>query len=188
MTVPAGTALFRIYFRGGAYPITWNQLRFYGPTNARLDHHEPPARFQSRGILYAADHPRTTLAEVFQAQRTINAPRNEPWLVGFRLTVDLQILDLTGLWPTRAGASMAISSGPRPIARRWARAIYDAYPTVVGLWYGSSMHASAPCVALFERGAAPLPTRPAFHRALADDTLRAFLENAADALGYRLIL
>lgn len=186
--VPAGTPLFRIYFRGGPYPVTWNQLRYYGPTNARFDHHQAPPRVQARGILYAADHPRTPLAEVFQVQRTINVRRAEPWLVGFRLATDVQLLDLTGLWPTRAGASMAISSGPRPMARRWASAIYDAYPTAAGLWYSSSMHANAPCVALFERAASALPTRPAFHRALADDILRAFLESCADVLGYRLIL
>jgi len=128
------------------------------------------------------------LAEVFQAQRTINVHRSEPWLVGFRLTRDIRLLDLTGLWPTRAGASMAISSGPRPVARRWASAIYDAHPTTDGLWYGSSMNANAPCVALFERAADALPARPSFHRALADDTLRAFLETCADLLGYRLVL
>ena len=76
--VPAGTALYRIYFRGGPYPVVWNQLRYYGPTSARFDHHMPPPHVQSPGILYAANHPRTSLAEVFQARRTINARRDEP--------------------------------------------------------------------------------------------------------------
>lgn len=186
--VPAGTALFRVYFRGGPQPGLWSGFRHYGPTNARFDHHEPPPRTQARGILYAAAHPRTPLAEVFQARRTINARRDEPWVVGFRLAADVRLLDLTGLWPTRAGASMAISSGPRPVARRWSRAIYEAYSDAAGLWYGSSMDANAPCAALFERAAETLPDRPAFHRALADETLRSFLEASSDALGYRLIL
>jgi hypothetical protein len=185
---PAGTALFRDYFRGGPYPVAWDQLRYYGPTNARFDHHEAPPRIQARGNLYAASHPRTPLAEVFQARRTINTRRDEPWLVGFRLAADVRLLDLTGLWPTRAGASTAINSGPRSVARRWSGAIYDAYPDAAGLWYGSSMNANAPCVALYERAEAALPALPSFHRALADATLRAFLETCAEALGSRLVL
>ncbi len=46
---------------------------------------------------------------------------------------------------------MALVSGPRPRARAWARAIYVAYPEAEGVWYGSSMHANTPCIALFER-------------------------------------
>lgn len=186
--VPVGSALFRVYFRGGPHPVSWNQLRYYGPTNARFDHQTLPSRVQNRGILYASNHPRTPLAEVFQARRTINALRDEPWLVGFRLTQEVRLLDLTGLWPTRAGASMAISSGLRSIARRWSSTIYEAYPDADGLWYDSSMHANAPCIALYERGSVALPPRPSFHRALADDILRAFLETSAELLGYRLIL
>jgi hypothetical protein len=186
--VPAGTTLFRIYFRAGAYPGAWNQLRYFGPTSARFDHHEPPPRVQSRGVLYASGQPRAPLAEVFQTRRTIDARRDEPWLVGFRLATDVRVLDLTGLWPTRAGASMAINSGLRATARRWSRVIYEAYSDVGGLWYGSSMNANAPCVALYERAADALPALPSFHRALADDILRAFLENSAEQLGYRLIL
>ncbi len=183
-----GTALFRVYFRGGPHPGTWNRFRHYGPTNARFDHHEPPPHVQNRGMLYAASHPRTPLAEVFQAGRTINARRDEPWLVGFRLAMDVRLLDLTELWPTRAGASTAINSGPRPVARRWSGAIYEAYPAAAGLWYGSSMDGNAPCIALFERAEEVLPSLPSFHRALADETLRAFLETCSEALGYRLVL
>ena len=186
--VPAGTALFRVYFRGGPHPGVWNAFRRYGPANARFDHHELPPRIQERGILYAAVHPRTPLAEVFQARRTIDTRRDEPWLVGFRLAAEIRLLDLTGLWPTRAGASTAIGSGPRPAARRWARAIYDAYPDAAGLWYGSSMDANASCAALFERAEGALPPLPSFHRALADETLRSLLESYATALGYRLAL
>ena len=108
--------------------------------------------------------------------------------MGLRLTAGIRLLDLAGLWPTRAGASRAINSGLRPTARRWSRAIYEAYPDADGLWYGSSMNANAPCVVLYERAIAALPVRPSFHRALSDDILRAFLESSAEALGYRLVL
>ena len=186
--VPAGTALFRVYFRASRHPTAWNAFRFFGPVNTRFDHHENPPHLQDRGILYAATQPRTALAEVFQAGRLIDVHTDEPWLVGFRLAQPVQLLDLLGLWPTRAGASAAINSGPRPMARRWARVIYTSYPEAQGLWYGSSMAANAPCVALFERAVGALPAAPAFHHALADATLEAFLVRTAADLGYRLAL
>jgi hypothetical protein len=186
--LPAGTLLFRVYFRSGPHPAAWNAFRHFGPATGRFDHHEPPPRAQRRGILYAAAQVLTSLAEVFQARRTINVHTGEPWLAGFRLARDVRLLDLAGVWPTRAGASMALTSGPRPRARRWSRAFYDAYAEAEGLWYGSSMHAGAPSVALYERAQTALPASPAFHRALADSTLLAVLENAALELGYGLVV
>ena len=186
--VPDGTTLFRVYFRASRHPTPWNAFRFFGPVNARFDHHEEPPHVQDRGILYAATHPRAALAEVFQAGRLIDVHTDEPWLVGFRLAQPVQLLDLLGLWSTRAGASAAINTGPRPTARRWARVIYASYPEAQGLWYGSSMAANAPCVALFERAVGALPAAPAFHHALADATLEAFLVRTAAELGYRLAL
>lgn len=188
MDLPAGTPCFRVYFRTSPHPAVWNQFRFYGPTQARFDHHEPPPAVQTRGILYAATLPAAALAEVFQARRTINTRRHEPWLVGFALRRSIRLLDLTGLWPTRAGASVALATGPRPRVRPWARAIYAAYPDAEGIWYGSSMHANTPCVALFERAQTAVADHPGYHRALADTLLRAYVQNAADHLGYRLIL
>jgi hypothetical protein len=99
----------------------------------------------------------------------------------------VRLLDLTRLWPTRAGVSTALSSGPRPRARAWARAIYVAYSQADGVWYGSSMHSNSPCVALFERANDALALRPDVHRALADATLRSFLANVAADLNFHLI-
>jgi hypothetical protein len=185
--VPAGTLLFRVYFQGGSHPAPWDAFRHYGPATARFDHHEPPPRVQTRGVLYAATQAITCLAEVFQARRTVAVHQADPWLVGFRLVRAIQLLDLTGRWPTRAGASMAMNSGPRPRAQRWSGSIYAAYPEAEGLWYGSSMHANSPAVALYERAQAAMPAAPVFHRALADPTLEVVLENAALALGYALM-
>jgi len=182
-----GTRLFRIYFASGRYPTAWNDFRFFGPTQARFDHHDPPARTQAKGILYVADAPITCLAEVFQATRTIDRSRDNPWLVAFDVRRDVQLLDLTGTWPTRAGASMAINSGPRPRAQRWSRAIHSAYPAVAGLLYGSSMNANRPAVTLYERAAPALPHVPVFHRALSDPALLPRLNAAATRLGYRLV-
>ena len=56
--VPAGTTLFRVYFRASRHPTAWNAFRFFGPVNARFDHHEEPPHLQDHGILYAATHGR----------------------------------------------------------------------------------------------------------------------------------
>lgn len=162
-------------------------MRHFGPTSSRFDHHLDPARSQKRGILYAAPHASTCLAEVCQRSRLIHRSRCEPWLAKLRLEAEVRLLDLTGRWAVRAGASAAIHSGPRPRARRWARAIYDAFPELDGLLYLSSMDPGRPAVALFERAGRALPTHPATHRSLVDPILRVPLEHAAAAFGYGLV-
>src|SRR6185437_14311005 len=133
----------RIYFAGGDHPGVWNAFRHHGPVpSGRFDHHVGPPHVQGRGILYVAWYPRTCLAEVFQAKRRIDMHSRSPLLVGFETVRALNLLDLTGLWPTRAGASTAITSGPpRFRAQAWARRIYEAYPSVEGIYYGLSMDA-----------------------------------------------
>jgi hypothetical protein len=183
----AGTELWRLYFRGGEHPTVWEQFRSWGPTAARFDHHLPPPRDQARAVLYAAASALTSVAEVFQDTRVIDRRRNQPSLAGFRLAHAVGLLDLTGTWPTRAGASMALASGPRPRAQRWARAIYEAYPSVEGLYYPSSMHANAPAVALFERARSAVAGPPVFQRALIDPSLLAALKTTASTLGFGLV-
>ena len=190
VTLAEGTWLWRIYFQGGGHPTTWDGFRHYGPTTARFDHHVDPPRVQERAILYGAhgkEAVTTCLAEVFQATRTIDRTARAPWLVGFPLTRVLCLLDLAGDWPTQAGASMAINSGPRPRARRRSRAIHAAYADIDGLLYASSMHENAPCVALYERAQNALANAPDFHRSLADPALGPRLNTAANRLSYALV-
>lgn len=186
-TRPTGSRCWRIYFAGGAHPTAWRDFRFFGPTSARFDHHDPPPALHAQGILYAADSPLTCLAEVFQITRVIDRVSGAPWLVAFDVARDLELLDLTGTWPTRAGGSMAIGSGPRPRARRWSRAIYATFADVEGLLYASSMHANRPALALYERAQDAMPAAPAFHRALSDPALVPRLNAAAATLGYGLV-
>lgn len=82
---------------------------------------------------------------------------------------------------------MAINSGSHARARDWSRAIYAAYPIAAGLWYCSSMDASEPCVALYERARSMLPTEPAFHAALNDHRLRLLIDRVANVLNYMVI-
>ncbi len=193
VVLESGTLLWRVYFRGGPYPGVWNAMRDFGPTMARFDHHlmdkDGRPHQQARKILYAALDGVTCLAEVFQRTRLIDRHAHDPWLVGFALDRSLELLDLTGTWPTRAGASMALNTGPRPRARRWSQAIHAAYSGMHGLYYPSSMNANRPAVVLYERAeiAGVLPTRPMFHRALADPALFTLLRNTAIDLGYRLV-
>lgn len=182
--VPAGTLLWRVYFSDTPYRVKWNTFRHFGPTGSRFDHHEEPQRLQDRGIMYTAIDGEICLAECFQSTRTIDVDRNGPALVGFALTADIALLDLTSDWPTQAGASMAINSGPRPRARRWAQAIYEAYPGLHGIWYASSMAANAPAQALFERAIRATPDTPVFHRRLCDHELEPVIEWAGERFNY----
>jgi hypothetical protein len=186
-TLASGTRLWRIYPAAGRHLVAWNHFRFFGPTNSRFDHQDPPPKNQSKGILYTALDPTTCLAEFFQVTRIIDRSSGAPWLAALDTTGTIPLLDLTGTWPTLAGASMAINSGPRPCARKWSRAIYAAYPTLEGLLYSSSMHANRPSIALYERALSAPPAAPAFHRALSDPTLLPRLSAAANTLGYGLV-
>jgi len=186
--LPAGAVVWRIYFRAGAHPSRWSGFRSFGPTGARFDHQPPPAkRHRTRAILYASDSGPTSLAEVFQQTRVIDRFADSPALAAFTLTRDLQLLDLTGAWPTRAGASMAINSGSRATARAWSRAIYAAYPHVEGLRYASSMNANQPAFALYERARSALPAAAALDLPLATPALAAPLAAEAIRFGYALV-
>lgn len=128
------------------------------------------------------------LAEVFQDTRIIDRNYKHPWLVAFRLRTDLELIDLTGLWPTLVGASMALNSSEhRSITRQWSRRIYAAYPEIAGLWYGSSMHGNEPMVALYDRAESSLPVLPSFNEPLTHPVLLDPLRNTARNLGYALV-
>ncbi len=186
----AGTRLYRIYPRGGNHPTSWGRMRHYGPVGtARFDHHAEPAQVQERGILYAAlggDAVATCVAGAFQEGRLVDTRRDDPWLACFALAEDVPLLDLSGKWPTRAGASANVDSGPRPRRRRWSRTAYEAYPDLRGLLYASSMNGGQPTVALYERAIGAVPRSPAFNRPLSDPVLLVGLGRIADALGYGL--
>ena len=188
VTIGPSSLLWRIHFRGGPHPTDWDAFRHFGPiATSRFDHHLHPLRQQERGIVYAAENWETCVAEVFQQTRTIDRHFREPWLAGFHLAADVRLLDLTGAWPTRAGASMAINSGPRPRAQRWSAACYDAYPAIYGLRYASSMLRNEPAFALYERAASALPTTPTVHLPLTHPRLLELLANVATDIGYDLL-
>jgi hypothetical protein len=188
--LPADSLLARIYFTAGPHPSRWNQFRGFGPTAARWDHHLPDARAapaeQRRAVLYCAPDVDTCVAEVFQATRRIDRTRNAPILAVFALREPVVLLDLRGTFATTIGASTAIHSGPRSRARAWARELYEAYPDLQGVHYGSSMNGHAPAIVLNERAQHALSEQPQFHRDLNDDMLVDVLQRIALHLSYGL--
>ena len=187
--LPAGTRLWRIYFRG-RHAASWGSFRAFGPTASRFDHHTRPKRVHpSRKILYATNGPHaieTALAEVFQDTSHIDRHTDKPRLAAFELTADVELLDTGGKWPVRAGGGMAINSGSRRRAQDWSRAIYRNYSAIEGIAYPSSL-TNEPCVALYERAEhAVLAATPIFDRSLADRRLLAPLTVTAGNLKYTI--
>lgn len=173
--------------------MTWNDYRHFGPTaTGRFDHQEPPPHDdRARSILYVGLDAVAAIAEAFQETRTIDRRRQEPWLVGFELIAPegldgLPVLDLTRLWPTRAGASQAIATGRRPTAQAWSRLIYRSYPNLAGVLYPSSMAGGSRNVALYERAVPAMPSSPAVHLPLTHPGLALPLARVTSKLGYLL--
>lgn len=193
-TLPAGTAIFRLHRVEGAYPSQWPEFRYYGPTSSRFDHHlsneNGEGEVQDRGILYGAVGAqafKTCLAEFFQQTRIVDVSRYKPVMTAFEIVDSLRLVDLSGDFATRIGASAAINSGPRPRAQRWAQLIYDAYPQAQGIFYTSSMNPGQPAVALFERALPAMPDRPRFSRELRHIAYLEAAANAAESLGYQVV-
>lgn len=183
-----GVRIWRVYRAGGRHPVSWNTFRTHGPVaNGRFDHHLLPAGDRSdRGIYYGALDAATAVVEAFQDTRTIDRAHEDPWLVALDLQYALPALDLKGSWPTKAGASQALATGRRDIARAWSRAIYAAYSNLHGLIYRSAMVGGATNVGIYERGVSTLPDRPVLNLPLSHPGLTVPLNRIAETYGYDL--
>lgn len=167
VAVHQGTRMVRIFSARGRHLQQWNTFRYTGPlAHGRFDPQTPGADGGSvtdprNGVLYLSLSVRTSVAEVFQATSTVDRTTRAPHLVVLRPARTLQLLDLTGLWPTRVGASQHISSGPKAITQVWARTIRQAHPDLDGLWYRSSMDSGEPAICLWDPPAwSTFPERP----------------------------
>lgn len=156
VAVHTGTRLVRIFSARGRHLQQWNTFRYTGPlAHGRFDPQSPGAEGTAvtdprNGVLYLSMSVRTSVAEVFQTTSTVDRATRAPHLVVLRPARTLRLLDLTGLWPTRVGASQHISSGPKSITQAWARAIRQAHPELDGLWYRSSMDSGEPALCLWD--------------------------------------
>ena len=193
-TVPMGTLVFRLFTATGEHLSSWDKFRYLGPTASRFDHQfikeDGVPWLQERGIMYLAlgnQAIATCLAEFFQQTRVIDICSRSLVLAAFELLEPLKLLVLTGPFATKIGASMAIHSGQRARARRWAQQLYLAFPLAQGIHYCSSMDMNAPAIALFERGGGTIPPTPVFHRCLDDMAMRHVVIDIAERIGYGLI-
>jgi hypothetical protein len=192
--VSADTRLVRVYTAGGAHPQQWNEFRYAGPLkHARFDPHPvsitgKPTVSLAHGVLYFALSARTCIAEVFQQASIVDRRSRYPHLVVFRPARPLRLLDLAGLWPTRAGASQEISAGPKIVTQAWARAIRAAHPDLDGLWYRSSMDSGEPSVCLWDPpSSAVIPPTPDVLLPLNHPGLDLPLARICDELNYTLL-
>ena len=184
--IPRIAVLWRVHATAGPHVTPWNRLRYFGPTTSRFDPQPPPAGWSERGVTYAATEVVTCLAEVFAASRVVDVGRRAPYVTGWRPTRTLTLLDLTGTWPVRNGASHGLATGPKSVCRAWARAVDTEWPDLDGLWSVSSM-TGQPMVTLFTAAADAFPRRPAFSRPLASPALQGALAAAAAEIGYRVV-
>ncbi|OLF10051.1 hypothetical protein BLA60_16445 [Actinophytocola xinjiangensis] len=189
VAVHSGTRLVRVFSAGGRHHQRWNTFRDSGPlAHARFDPHPPGGGAgQDHGVLYFGLSVRTSVAEVFQQTSVVDRTTRRPHLVVFGPKRTLRLLDLTGLWPTRAGASQEISSGAKEVTQAWARAIRTAFPDLDGLWYRSSMDSGEPAVCLWDPPAADaLPAQPDILLPLDYPGLDLPLSRVCDSLNYTL--
>jgi hypothetical protein len=187
------TPLVRVFTAAGRHPQRWDTFRRTGPLpHARFDPHQPGPRGRPTdspdGVLYFGLTAQTSVAEVFQDTSIVDRVTRRPFIVVFRPTRALRLLDLAGLWPTRAGASQEISSGSRERTQEWARAIRIAYPDLDGLWYRSSMDSGDPAVCLWDPPAGnALPDSPDALVPLDHPGLDVPLARICEALNYTLL-
>lgn len=194
VTVDQSRSLVRIFTAYGNHPQRWNTFRYTGPLpHGRFDPHPPGAGGAATtdrysGVLYFGLSVRTSVAEVFQTTSIADRRTRGPRLVVVRPARPLRLLDLTGSWPTRAGASQAISTGPKKITQGWARAIHSAFPALDGLWYRSSMDGGGHAVCLWDSPAGTaLPIAPDVLLPLDHPGLDVPLGRVCEELGYLLL-
>jgi hypothetical protein len=186
----AAAVLWRIHRTTGEHVAPWSQLRRYGPIPwCRFDPHPPgpPRLHRDIGVLYAAADLPTALAEVFQLTRVVDRTSGAPAVSAFRLTRGVRLLDLTGTWPLRAGASHVLNTdGRRDVTQAWARGIIAAWPELDGLRHTSSL-TGRDCVTLFGPAATALPPEPLRRWSLLDPTMSDALARATMTIGYQLV-
>ncbi|MGW3991950.1 RES family NAD+ phosphorylase [Amycolatopsis sp. NPDC004772] len=195
VTVSRKTRLVRIFTARGAHVQRWNTFRYVGPLpHGEFDPHPitPDSQvgtFPEHGVLYFSLSLQTSIAETFQVTSIVDRRGRSPHVAVFRPRRAVRLLDLTGLWPTRVGASQDIWVGAnKPLSQAWARTIREALPDIDGLWFRSSMDAGEPALCLWDPpGASCIPSAPDLLLPLAHPSLDEPLARICEQLNYILI-
>lgn len=184
--LPTERPLFRVYHAAGRHATTWSHFRTFGPARAgRFDHHPlPRGEHPDHRVLYAAFDVKTAIAEAFGDERMVDRSRDQPYVARFRLISPVLSLDLATDWPTRAGGSQKLSSGPRPTSQAWSRAIWEDLDGIAALMYPSSMHAGGTNVAFYERAERAVARTPDRNLPLSLPAFERDLIRFATELGY----
>lgn len=184
----AGQPLARIAPTTSPHALAWGRLRTWGPVrHCRWDPHPPPpGEHPGHGVLYAACDLATCAAEVFAGTRVIDTRSDAPVLQVWRPTRPLRLLDMTGPWALRHGASVSLDSAERATCRSWARAIHDQLPGLDGLWVRSTM-TGRPMTVLLTPAADSIPALPEESAPLADSTIHALLHEITPGIGYDVV-
>jgi hypothetical protein avisC_07264 len=128
----------------------------------------------------------TCVAEVFADTRIIDTRCDTPVLQIWQATRAMRLLDLSGQWALRNGASAALDSAPRSTCRAWARAVREQAPDLDGLAVRSTMTGRGMTV-LFAPAASSIPPRPRDSVPLTDSTIYALLVSLAPRIGYTVV-
>jgi RES domain len=175
--------LWRIHRTIGVHRSRWDQLRAWGPVDSRWDPHPPPPGDQpDAAVLYASTDVPTAFGEVFQHRRAITLT-DQLNLAGWIPVRPLRLLDLTGTWPVRNGASASLHAAPKATCRRWAQVIRSTWPDIDGLWVPSTITLRN-MVVLFAPGADSFPSGPSLSRPINHPGLAALVVESAQQLGW----
>ncbi|PMB98041.1 RES domain-containing protein [Brevibacterium luteolum] len=189
--LPSTQPLFRIHSAGGRHPIAWNGFRDFGPLQSmRWDPHPPPpSHHHGVGVAYCATDPVTTFAEVFQERRRIRIGSLRALSAWFPAR-DLRLLDLTGNWPTRNGASFSLFAAPKSTCRNWARGIHELSAELSleldGLYVHSTMMPGKNVV-LFSSAHSAFPIAPAISLPLDHPVIRRLAQDASHQLSWPVV-
>jgi hypothetical protein len=116
----------------------------------------------------------------------IDTRAGAPALTAWQPQRRLRLLDLSGTWLLRNTASAALLAAPRSICRRWARAIYTAWPELDGLYVPSTL-TGRPNIVLWNAAADSIPTMPSFSRPLTHPLVWSIAQAAAAEIGYHIL-
>lgn len=168
-------------------------MRHFGPVaTMRFDPHpRPVGESDAHGVMYVVlPTPGVDPLAVGVKERfgtgVLDRYSGEPRVTLWTPSRPLRLLDLGSTWLARSGGTTALFSGPRGVARHWARKVHRQLD-VDGMVWTSNVLPPGRCAVLFESAVDAVPTHPSVNRDLADPGLRPALARIARDYGLTLV-